>query len=609
MWFHASIRRPTLHLTPLFAAALALTTVSNPPAMEAQNDAWRPVVMGTNGMVASGHSLASMAGLEILQQGGTAIDAAIAAWAVQGLVEPGMTGLGGDAFILIYLAETGEVKFINGTGPAPQRATAEFYRDRGGEIPSDGPLSSDVPGALDAIGLALEKYGTQSYDQVLQPAIELAEHGHPVSYGLAELLSRSERKLSQFPSTTDTWFKDGRPLRAGEIVVQRGYAETLKKIAAGGRRVFYDGDVARITDRFMREQGGLLSAEDLANYHAEEAEPIHVNYRGYEVYEAPPNSQGHVLLQALNMLEGFDLKYMGHNSAPYLHLITESLKLAFADRNAYVGDPRFVPPIPIDALLSKEYASIRRALIDPNRAMAGQATPGKPGRITDDQPADVQYALLSDARAPAALAPDIRIPFDYGDQGLTTYLAVIDRDGNMVSITSSLCSGWGSGLIMGEAGYFMNNRMVYYFLDPDNINVLVPGKRTRHTINPAMVLKDGKPFMAFGTPGGDTQPQTELQFFLNLVEFGMNVQEALEAPSVISSSFPSSFWPHEAANKLRVPFSLPEHVREQLAALGHDLAVRDYRGVGSVKAVLIDPVTGALMGGVSPTRDSYVIGW
>ena len=585
------------------ATLLLIQPVVSEPVW-AQNTAWRPVVMGTNGMVASGHPLASMAGTETLMNGGNAVDAAIAAWAVQGLVEPGMTGLGADMFILIYSAETGEVKFINGTGPAPLAATVDFYKERNG-IPDAGALSSDVPGALDAAGLALEKYGTQSYAQVFRPAIQLAENGFPVSYALAGQLNRGEQKLAQFPSTKDIWFKDGRPLRAGELVVQKGYAETLKKIAAQGRRVFYEGEVAQKIVSFMRQQGGLLSEEDLANYHAHEAEPIHVNYRGYEVYEAPPNSQGHVLLQALNLLEGFDLKYIGHNSAPYLHLVTEALKLSFADRNHYVGDPRFVPPIPVEGLLSKEYADARRGLIDPNRAIVGQAPWGIPGHATDEAGARAQYSS-GDVRD--ASVPDVQIPFDYGDQGLTTYLAVIDDEGNMVSITSSLCSGWGSGLVMGDAGFLMNNRMVYYFLESDNINVLVPGKRTRHTINPALVLKDGKPFMAFGTPGGDTQPQTELQFFLNFVEFDMNVQEALEAPAVISSSFPSSFWPHEAANMLRVPTSLPLHVREQLTSLGHDLAVRDYRGVGSVKAILIDAESGALMGGVSPTADSYVIG-
>jgi len=581
----------------VFVLALALIA----PAAMAQNSAWRPVVMANHGMVASGHPLASMAGMRTLEKGGNAIDAAVAAWTVQGLVEPGMTGLGGDAFILIYLAKTGEVKFINATGPAPGGAAVELYKSKGG-ISDAGPLASDVPGAIDGIGLALETHGTVSYGDAFAPAIELAKKGYPVSYALAGQLERAKDKLGAFPSTKAIWFRDGRPLKAGEIVVLEDYAATLETIASRGRRAFYEDSIGKTFSKFIESQGGVLSASDLADYEAHEGEPIHINYKGCEVYEAAPNSQGHVLLQALEMLEGFDLRYMGHNSAPYLHLVTESLKLAFADRDRYLGDPRFVAPIPIDGLLSTEYAAARRGLIDPNRALSGVVPAGDPsGRATDEEEAP--------SYASRAVVPQTVLPDDRGDKGLTTYLAVIDDDGNMVSITSSLCSLFGSGLVAGDGGFFMNNRMVYYFLDADHTNVLVPGKRTRHTINPALVLKDGKPFMAFGTPGGDTQPQTELQFFLNLMEFEMNVQEALEAPAVISSHFQSSFWPHAEANKLRVPSSLPEHVLEALAAKGHDLEIRDYRGVGSVKAILIDPVSGALMGGVSPTGDSYVIGW
>jgi len=572
------------------------------PLSFGQSTAWRPVVMANHGMVASGHPMASTAGMRILEGGGNAVDAAVAAWAVQGLVEPGMTGLGGDALILIYEAKSGKVKFINATGPAPGRASADFYREQGG-IPQAGALSSDVPGALDGIGLALETYGTVSYADALASAIEIADHGFPVSYHLAGQLKRGRDKLGSFASTKSVWFRDGRPLEAGEIVVQKNYAETLRAIAASGRRAFYEGEIADALTSFITSEGGLLSTEDLASYEAHEAEPIHVNYKGYEVYEAAPNSQGHVLLQALNVLEGFELSYMGHNSAPYLHLVTESLKLAFADRDRYLGDPRFVAPIPIDGLLSDPYATHRRGLIDPSHALSGKIPAGDPMGLSTDDQAELLYARARHG-VPTEVLPD-----DRGDKGLTTYLAVIDDEGNMVSITSSLCSGFGSGLVAGDGGFFMNNRMVYYFLDPEHTNVLVPGKRTRHTINPALVLKDGKPFMAFGTPGGDTQPQTELQFFLNLLEFDMDVQEALEAPAVISSHFQSSFWPHDEVNKLRVPEALPAHVLEALAALGHDLEIRDYRGVGSVKAILIDPRSGALMGGVSPTGDSYVVGW
>jgi gamma-glutamyltranspeptidase/glutathione hydrolase len=288
--------------------------------------------------------------------------------------------------------------------------------------------------------------------------------------------------------------------------------------------------------------------------------------------------------------------YMRHNSAPYLHAVTESLKLAFADRNRYVGDPKFVPPIPMRELLSKDYAAKRRALIDPNKAIEGEPPAGAIASPTTS----ARYAT------PQPVPPLDATPWI---DGHTTYLAVVDKDRNMVSITSSLLSGFGSGHVAEGAGFFLNNRMAYFGLESDDVNVLKPGKRPRHTINPALALKDGRPYVVFGTPGADTQPQTQLQFFLNVVEFGMNVQQALEAPAVISSSFRSSYYPHEVAGRLQTPASLPEHVRTELAALGHKLDVRNVKGVGSVKAIIIHPKTGVLMGGVSPTGDSYVYGW
>jgi gamma-glutamyltranspeptidase/glutathione hydrolase len=327
---------------------------------------------------------------------------------------------------------------------------------------------------------------------------------------------------------------------------------------------------------------------------------VRTTYRGIDVFECPPNSQGFVMLEALNILEGFDLKQMGHNSAAYLHAVTEALKLSFADRNTYVGDPKFVPNIPMRQLLSKEYAAVRRRSIDPNRAIAGEPAPGDPLRTTTSQQ---NYAS---ARVPPSTVGE----FD-PDQilNLTTYLAVVDKDHNMVSVTSSLLSGFGSGMVVDGGGFFLNDRMRYWYLDPKDVNALQPGKRVRQTINPALALKDGKPMLVFGTPGADTQPQTQLQFFLNVVEFGMEVQQALEQPAVISNSFRDSYYPHKVLGKLITPAMLPESVRAQLAQKGHDLDVRNSRGVGSVKAVMIHPRTGVLLGGVSPTGDSYVMAW
>jgi gamma-glutamyltranspeptidase/glutathione hydrolase len=567
----------------------------------AQTSTWRPVVAADHGMVASGHPLASEAGLAILKSGGNAIDAAIAAWAVQGLVEPMMTGIGGDMLILVYIAKTGEVKFINGTGPAPLAATIERYRAEGG-IPSEGPLSVSVPGSVSAAELAVSTYGTKSFAETLAPAIELAKSGFPVTEHLAESLSSSASKLSKYPTTTKIWFRDGKPLGMGDRVVQSELASTLTRIAREGSRDFYQGETGRATVAYLKANGGLFVEQDLSRFKATEDRPIHIDYRGVEVYECPPNSQGHVMLQALQTLEGFDLRYMGHNSARYLHLVTESLKLAFADRNRYVGDPRFVPPIPMDEMLSDEWAARRRREIDPDHAIEGEPAPGVPKGAPTENSAQMYASASRVVPLDAGPAPE-------DTYGLTTYLAVVDGERNMVSITSSLLSAFGSGMVVEGAGYFLNNRMAYFYLDEGNANALAPGKRTRHTINPALALKDKKPYLVFGTPGADTQPQTQLQFFLNVVDFGMNVQQALEADAVISTSFRSSYYPHEVEGTLRVPSTLPRHVLEELASLGHRLDVRDVRGVGSVKGILIHPRSGVLMGGVSPTGDSYVMAW
>jgi gamma-glutamyltranspeptidase/glutathione hydrolase len=291
---------------------------------------------------------------------------------------------------------------------------------------------------------------------------------------------------------------------------------------------------------------------------------------------------------------------MRHNSAAYLHAVTESLKLAFADRNRWVGDPKFVPPIPMRELLSKEYAAARRRLIDPDRAIAGEAPAGNPTATTTSQ--QVVWALPQVAPDPASARPA-------GEDGHTTYLAVVDKDRNMVSITSSLLSLFGSGHVVEGAGFMLNNRMAYFGLEPDDVNVLRPGKRVRQTINPQLALKDGKPFMAFGTPGADTQPQAQLQFFLNVAEFGMTVQQALEQPSIVTTNFKSSYYPHNAEGTLQIPSLVPKPVLDELASMGHKLDIRNVRGVGSVKAIMIHPKTGVLMGGVSPTRDSYVMAY
>ena len=583
--------------------AALLVFVGRPLAQEAPrgSGSWRPTIVAQHGMVATGHPLASEAGLRILRAGGNAMDAAIAAWAVQGEVEPGMTGLGADMFVLYYDAKTRAVTFINGTGFAAQAATIDFYKSKGG-IPDEGPLSISVPGAVGGAAYALKKYGTRPLSDVLAPAIEIVDDGFPISETLARGLAGSKAKLAKYPSSTKIWFRDGKPLETGDIVKNPDLARTLRAIASQGPDAFYRGDVAKNTAAFLKASGGIITEADLASYQPYEDAPIHVNYRGTDVYECPPNSQGFVMLEALNILEGFDLRQMGRNTAPYLHAITEALKLSFADRNAYVGDPRFVANIPMAALLSKEYAAVRRTQIDPNKAIVGEPAPGNPRAM---KPSTAFQAYASPQPSPAIVRP-----FDPDEiLNLTTYLAVVDKDRNMVSITSSLLSGFGSGLVVDKGGFFLNDRMRYFYLDPKDVNALQPGKRVRQTINPAMALRDGKPWIAFGTPGSDTQPQTQLQFFLNVAEFGLSVQEALEQPAVISNSFRDSYQPHDVKGQLLTPALLAKTVRDELAAKGHRLDLRDVKGVGSVKAILVDPRTGVLMGGVSPTGDSYVMAW
>jgi gamma-glutamyltranspeptidase len=578
----------------LLAIALVLVLTAYPSAQST----WRPVILSDNGMIASGHALASEAGLRVLKSGGNAVDAAVAAWAVQGLTEPEMTGLGGDMFMLIYIAKTGEVKFINGTGVAPMAATVDFYKGKGG-LPDSGILSVSVPASVAGAELAAKTYGTRPLAELLAPAIELADHGYPITENVASAIKGSAAKLS--PSAKKIWYKNGQPLEMGDRVIQKDLANTLREIGAKGSDAFYRGPVAEKFAAYMKAEGGLIDARDLAGIRANEDAPIHINYKGIEVYECPPNSQGHVMLQAMNILEGMNVRYMRHNSAPYLHAVTEALKLSFADRNKYVGDPKFVTSIPMKELLSKEYAASRRALINPDKAIEGEAPAGNPRQVGTTSLQQIAYA------AGGTMVPSFSS--EPLEDGHTTYLTVVDKDRNMVSVTSSLLSMFGSGHVVEGAGFVLNNRMAYYWLDENDVNGLKPGKRVRQTINPAMALKDGKPYMAFGTPGADTQPQAQLQFFMNVVEFGMNVQQALEQSYVVSTSFKSSYYPHEVAGKLQIPGSVPKHVLDELASMGHKLELNTGRGVGSVKAIVIHPRTGVLMGGVSPTRDSYVMAY
>jgi gamma-glutamyltranspeptidase / glutathione hydrolase len=580
--------------------------------LQAQTSTWRPVYLGMDGMVATAHYGTAMAGYKMLEQGGNAVDAAAAACFASTILEPSRAGIGADAFILIYLAETKQVLFINGGGWAPERATVEFFQKHGG-LDLDGALSPVVPGAPAALLLAQRKYGKLKREQVLAPAIELAERGFVVSENLQNVFRSNIPRLRAFPSTTAVWFRNGQPVRMGDVVVQKNLGRTLRRIAAQGRDGFYNGPTAERIVEFLGKNGGIMDASDLAEFEAEEAKPLHIRYRGYDVYGVGLPTQSPVMLETLKILEGFDLKAMGHNSADYIHYVVEALKLAFADREAYIGDPRFVKNIPIDTLLSDEYAARRRALIRKDRAIDGVAPPGQASAASPGSNVELRAsAAPSYAQGPGS---DVELTgkaaFPDWIESFTTHIDAVDKDRNMVTITSSIASNFGSAMYVdGEGGgFFINDVLARFHLDAKHPNGLAPRKRPRQTLNPILVLKDGKPFMVFGSPGGDTQGQSQLQFFLNYVEFGMNVQQALEQPYFATSAYNLSFHPHPAGKGLSVSERIPREVREELARRGHAVRTNSAKGVGSVKSIVVDPQSGVLMGGAAPATDAYVIGW
>ena len=551
-------------------------------------EAHRPVVMGRRGMVASGHPLASQAGIAVLQRGGNAVDAAVAVAAAVSVVEPGMSGIGGDGFIMLYHRARNELNVVNATGAAPAAATRERYLPDG--IPMKGMLSMSVPGLLRGWVEAHRRYGALSLAQVLEPAIDLAENGFPVSHTLSASIA-ADVVLCEFPTSRAVFTRDGRPLAPGEVLYQRDLARTFQRIAAEGDSVFYEGEIGRALVRFSEEHGGLLTLQDLADCRARWQDPIATTYRGYTVYEAPPNSSGHVLLQELNLAEQFDLRALGCNTAESIHLMTEAKKLAFADREVYLADPEFVD-VPIPGLLSKEYARARAASIDLEQA--------------------AENVQAGDAwRYQAAAGPPqgaLRVGTPRED---TTCFVVVDGDGNAVSQLQSLQSGFGSSLIAGDTGILLNNRMTYWHLEEDHVDRLEPGKRVRHTMNPVMVFRDRDLVLVCGTPGADTQVQTNFQVVTHVLDFGMTVAEAVEAPRWRHLQSPTeSTYPHTCDDVLRIEGRMPAGVAEDLRRRGHAVEViGDWEGVGSQVMIQVDSAEGALFGAADPRRDGYAVGW
>jgi gamma-glutamyltranspeptidase/glutathione hydrolase len=568
-----------------------------------------PLVMGRRGIVATEHYLSASAGARTFACGGNAIDAAVAATFVEGVVNPHMHTIGGEAPMLIYSATARRVVAINGNMMAPERATIAHYRSLGIElIPGAGLLAAGVPAAFDALVTALRDFGTKSLSDVLEPALQLAGEGFPVHVGLcgdpdiadeamagagASLRSNAKRFLTKWPSSGRVYLPDGKVPLPGSVLKNPALANFFKRVLdaesaaknrgreAGldaARERFYCGDIARDIVAWSDANGGLLTAADLARFTTRTESPVSADYRGVTVFKCGPWSQGPVFLQQLKMLEGFDLAGMGHNSADYIHAVIEAAKLSFADREAYYGDPEFVD-VPLDGLLSDRYAAIRRDLIDSAHASMDQR-PGDP----------IAMRALRDGTATPAR------PWGAG----TIHVTAADRDGNMIAITAS--GGWiPSSPVIDALGFPLGTRMQTFFLDERHPNALAPGKRPRTTLSPSLAMVRGEPYLAFGTPGGDQQDQWTLQFFLNVVNFGMDLQEAIEAPKFSTLHFPTTFYPHDNyPGVLRVEDRVPADVRDALAARGHKIEVRAPWSEGHVLGVQLNTKTGVLSGGADP---------
>ena len=534
--------------------------------------ATRSVVMARNGLIATSQPLASAAGLCVLQQGGNAIDAAVTAAAVLSVVEPTMNGIGGDLFAIVYDAKTKRVRGLNASGRAPAAATPEeFARRQLDAIPYRGELSVSVPGVVDGWYELLTKHGTIPFARALEPAVSYARDGFAVSEIIAHQWKDVEGVLLRDPSAAGTFLIDRRAPAPGEVFRNPRLATTLEQLAQGGRDAFYRGAIAKAIAADMKERKGLLTEADLAAHRSTWVDPISTTYRGYQVLEMPPNTQGITALQMLNVLETFDVKALGHNSAAYLHVLVEAKRIAFADRDAWLADYDAMPPQILKDLLSKEYAAERAKRIDMNRA--GQW----PAR-----------ALLGGSPASDSH------PEAHGD---TIYLTAADRDGNVVSLIQSIYESFGAGIVAGDTGIVLHNRGSLFSLRDGHPNRLAPGKRPFHTLVPAMVMKDGRPWLSFGVMGGDMQPQGHVQVLLNLIDFGMNVQEAGEAPRFRHSS-----------NGLALESAISPEARFGLDARGHRL-ITSIGAFGGFQGILFDHRTGVMMGGSDPRKDGLAIGW
>ena len=530
----------------------------------------RSEVLGQNGMMATSHPLATQIGLDILKRGGTAIDAAIAANIALGLMEPTGNGIGGDLFAIVWDAKEKRLHGLNASGPSPKSISLDFFKENKlDKIPSFGPLPVTVPGVVDGWVKLHERFGNQDFKSLFEPTINYARKGFPVTETIAYYLDASKDRYSKYPNFSEVWLRKGQAPKKGEIFKNPFLASTLEKISEGGRSGFYEGEIARIIVDFIQSQGGFLSYEDLSEFHSEWVTPVSTNYRGYDVWELPPNGQGIAALQILNILENFDLKELGLFSADYIHLFVEAKKLAFADRAKYYADPAF-SKIPLKNLLSKSYAKKRASLINLNKP----ALTDKPGLL---------------------------------ENGDTIYLTAADKFGNMISLIQSNYRGMGSGMVPPGLGFMLQDRGELFSLQEDHLNVIEGGKRPFHTIIPAFVTRNGDPYISFGVMGGATQPQAHAQIIINMIDFDLNLQEAGDAPRIVHSG---SSQPTDEVMKNGGTLSIEKgfgiEIEKTLKKMGHELKYE--KGIfGGYQAIKL--IEGVYYGASESRKDGQASGF
>lgn len=536
--------------------------------------ATRSEVYATHGMAATSQPLATQVAIDILKQGGSAVDAAIAANAMLGLVEPTGSGVGGDLFAIVWSAKDKRLYGLNASGRSPKSLSLEKLKSLGLDyLPPLGPLPVSVPGAVDGWYELHNKFGKLAMADNLASAIHYARDGFPVSELIAYYLEGSGKKLAKFPGFKETYMPNGKMPAVGEIFKNPALANTYEKIAKGGRDAFYKGDIAKSIDKYMKSQGGYLSYDDLASHTSEWIDPVSVNYRGYDVWELPPNGQGIAALQILKTMEPFNVAAMGFNSSEYVHLFVEAKKLAFADRAKFYADMAF-NKVPVNELISQQYNYDRAKLIDPNKA-----------------------AKSVDAGNPA---------LQHGD---TVYLTTADKDGNMVSLIQSNYRGMGSGMTPPDLGFVLQDRGQMFDLTEGRFNTYAPGKRPFHTIIPAFVTKDGKPWLSFGVMGGATQPQMHAQIVMNLIDFKMNLQEAGDAPRILhmGSTEPTGEVMNDGGY-VSLESGFPGETRRELIKKGHVL--RDGLGdFGGYQAIGFNAETGVYRGASESRKDGHAAGY